>query len=759
MSKNFELMSRAGMNLRNTPGQMPPMMAIEIPTERNGRSGGGQEKTPEWIQAVAIVIKHWRLSAAFAAVVIVTVGLVTFSMKPVYEPSAQIEVDPPGESFSLNGSSGATDAEYLETQAQNLKSSKLALAVVRKLRLDQNPELVPDPQVRAASNDLAVVVPGGANGSQMTRAESAALGAVQGHLTAKRDSASRLITVSFSSHDPELSARVTNAVLEMFIQQAFEDRNESVSKSTQWLSKQLDDIRLRMEDSNRVLADYQKQIGVADLDDGKNTFAEQLGELSRQLTQVQADRIQMQALLENVKRGSPDSLPEVQNNPVVQQMSAKLGDVKAQLSQAMVVYGSNHPTVKKLQSQVTELESQLSAQKIAILSSINSSYAAAHAREQLMNSQIKGTTAQLNEMGRYNALKKEAQANTELYNTLYAKIKEAGIAAASRSSNLRVVDQARVLGSPTRPNRLLNMAVGILAGLLGGIAIAFLREHTDSRIFTLEDIKACTGTSNVAILPQVSDHTDHRFGASSAGALAEGEVVTKRSADEPRFFLDAPSSPEAEALRALCTSMMLSNAENPPQVVLVVSSFPGEGKTTVAVNLAIAMARQGSTCIVDADLRRGHVASAFGLSGKLGLTDVLDGGIPLEHALIETTIPQLTAIPSHAGNVNAGQLVCSEAMRQVIRDLRQRFQFVIIDSAPLLPFADGQALSTIADGLVFVGRSGITTRDAVSRSLELLQQVRSAPIVQFVLNGTDVNSSEYQYYKLGYDYYTPVSHK
>jgi len=253
VSKNFELMSRAGMNLRNTPGQTPALMAIEIPSDRTGRSGSAQEKTPEWIQAVAIVIKHWRLSAAFAAVVIVTVALVTFSMKPVYEPSAQIEVDPPGESFSLNGSSSATDAEYLETQAQNMKSSKLALAVIRKLRLDQNPELVPDPQIRAAGNDLTVAVPGGTNGSQMTRAESAALGTFQGHLTAKRDSASRLITVSFSSHDPELSARVTNAVLEMFIQQAFEDRNESVSKSTEWLSKQLDDIRLRMEESNRVL--------------------------------------------------------------------------------------------------------------------------------------------------------------------------------------------------------------------------------------------------------------------------------------------------------------------------------------------------------------------------------------------------------------------------------------------------------------------------------------------------------------------------
>jgi polysaccharide biosynthesis transport protein len=748
VSKNFELMSRAGLDLRSTPGGVPSFMAVEVQPQRAGSTGEvAQHNTPEWMLAVAILLKHWRLSAVFAAVVFATTAVVTFIIKPTYAPWARIEVDPPGETFSLEGSPGAGGAEYLETQAQNLKSSRLAVAVIRRLRLDQNADLVPDPELRNTSQTTA-----GASLSQLTPAEDAALTSFQARLVIKRDTASRLISVSFGSHDPALAALVTNSVLETFIEQTFEDQNQSVMKSTQWLSKQLDDIRQRMEESNRVLADYQKTIGVADVGDNKDTFAEHLGDLSRQLTQAQADRIQLQALLENVKRGSPDSLPEVRTNIVVQQLSGRLADVRGQLAQAMVVYGSNHPTVKKLQGQVNELDSQLSAQKVAILSSINTSYMAAHAREQLMKSQVDGTTQQLNQMGRYNALKKEAQANSELYNALYAKIKEAGIAATSRSSNLHVVEEARVLNSPTFPNRLLNLAVGILAGLLGGVALAFLREHTDSRIFTLEDIKKCIGTSNVAILPQVPDFSVPRLAANST------VVLENKPADEPRFFLDTPSSPEAEALRSLCTSMMLSNLDRPPQVVLVVSSFPGEGKSTVAMNLAIAMARQGTTCIVDADLRRGLVANVFGISPGLGLTDVLFGTIPLEQVLVSAPrVSQLTVVPAHSGNANAGQLVCSEGMRQVVSELRQRFQFVIIDSAPLLPFADGQALSTVVDGLIFVGRSAITTRDAVRRSLELLRQVHSAPILQFVLNGADINSADYQYYRQGAQYYDELS--
>ena len=750
MSKNFELMRSAGVELQPpSPPSVSSRIAVETQERTGSPAGAAQDRAPEWVQALSILIRHWRLSASFAAVVIVTAAVVTFSMKPVYEPSARIEVDPPGESFSMEGRGIAGDAEYLETQSQNLKGDRLAVAVIRKLRLDQNPDIVPDAKVRAKNQFR----PGpGADVLQLTEAESAALGAFRRDLTIKRDTASRLISVSFASHDPALAALVTNSVVNTFIEQSFEDQNRAVMKSTEWLSKQLDDIRQRMEESNRVLAEYQKSVGVADIGDDKNTFAEQLGDLDRQLTQAQADRIQLQALLANVQRTSPDSLPEVRNNPVVQQLSEKVAEVKGQLSQAMVVYGENHPMAKKLRGQRDELESQLHAQKLAILSSIHTSYAAAQAREQLMNSQVKGTTEQLNQMGRYNSLKKEAHANTELYNTLLAKVKEAGISATSRSSNLRVADEARASTLPTRPNRVLNLAVAFLAALLGGVAIAFLREQMDTRLFTPDDLRQSIGSLNIGVLPLFSngERVVTLPQSSSLSQLASGEGLVP----DVRFLLDRPNSMEAEALRSIYTSMMLSRSGRPPQMVLVVSSSPGEGKTTVASNLAIAMAQQGSTCVVDADLRRGHVAHAFGISDGLGLTDVLQGLVPLDHVVVDVpNVPNLAIVPSHAGNVHAGQLVCSESMQEVLQDLRRRFRFVVIDSAPLLPFADGRALSVLADGLIFVGRSGTTTRENLRHSLELLRQVHSAPILEFVLNAADLNTAGYRYYQYGPDLY------
>jgi capsular exopolysaccharide synthesis family protein len=402
------------------------------------------------------------------------------------------------------------------------------------------------------------------------------------------------------------------------------------------------------------------------------------------------------------------------------------------------------------------LQSQLDTQKTLILSSMRTSYAAASAKEQLMDSEVKSTAAQMSDIARYNLLKKEAQTNTDLYNTLYSKVKEAGIAAASKSSNLLVVDQARVLHKPTRPNRILNLAVGFLAALLGGVAIAFLREQVDNRIFTPEDVRQWIGTSNISIVPLFFASTNGQLTAGDGG----GVIMTGKEKLAPgvRFLLDRPHSPEAEALRSLYTSIMLSRPGSPPQVILVVSSFPGEGKTTVAVNLAMAMAQHGSTCIVDADLRRGRVASAFGVAGKTGLTDILEGKVPLEHALVDVpSLPNLSVMPAHAGSVNAGQLVCSESMNEVLRELRERFRFVVVDSAPLLPFADGRALSPLADGLIFVGRSGVTTRDVVRRSLELLDEVHSAPVLEFVLNAANLNSAQYRYYQYGYNYYNPVS--
>ncbi len=614
MSKYYEAMSLAGETL--TPDLQPVLPKLVRPLPSS------QEKTPEWLLILGTLRKHWRISALFAAIVMITVTIVTFSMKAVYQPSGRIEVDPPGETFSLSGGSAAgSDAEYLETQAKNLKSDKLAIAVIRKLKLDQNPDLVREPNTKASST---VAFDPAADIVQLTPAENEALGTFRERLEIQRDTASRLITVSFASHDPRLAAIVTNTVVDTFIEQTYQEQHKAITKSTEWLGRQLDDIRLRMENANRVLAQFQESIGVADIDANKSTFTEQMAELSRQLSQARADRIRLEALLASTQTGSPDSLPDVRDNPVVQRLSELLAQKRAELSQTMVMYGKNHPTAKRLQSEVNELNGQLDSQKKAILSSVKSDYAAASTREQLVNAHIKGTSTELNQMARYNALRKEAEANSELYNSLYARVKEAGIAAASRSSNLRVVDEARVLTFPTRPNRPLNLAIGLLAALLGAVLIALLREQIDTRIFTPEDVRRSIGTSSISIVPLIAPLRHRRLAAATeSGAVG---LARKNGSDaNVHFLLDRPYSPEAEALHSLYTSIMLSRLGSAPQVVLVVSSYPGEGKTTVAVNLAIAMARHGQTCIVDADLRRGRIADALRPDLELGLSDVLTG--------------------------------------------------------------------------------------------------------------------------------------
>ncbi len=744
MSRYYEAITLAGETLTPDLQQTAPRAAHVLPSP--------EEKTPEWLLVLSTLRKHWRISAFFAAIVMITVTIVTFNIKAIYQPSGRIEVDPPGETFSLSGGgAGGSDAEYLETQAKNLKSDKLAIAVIRKLNLDMNSDLVRN--LTDTNEDRKVEADSTLDVVQLTAAENEALGTFRERLEIQRDTASRLITVSFASHDPKLAALVTNTVVDTFIEQTYQEQHDAIAKSTEWLGKQLDDIRVRMENANRVLAQYQESIGLADIDTNKSTFTEQMAELSRQLSQARADRIRLEAMLASTASGNPDSLPDVRNHPVVQRLSEQLAQKRAELSQTMVLYGKNHPTAKRLQTEVDELTTQLDNQKKTILRSVRGDYEAANAREQLVNSQMKGTTTELNQMARYNALRKEAEANSELYNSLYARVKEAGIAAASRSSNLRIVDEARVLILPSRPNRLLNLMIGFFAALVGAVLIALVREQIDTRIFTPEDVRRSIGRSSISIVPLVTAPKSRELEAGNqSGEL--GLVRKNGTNGAVHFLLQHPHSPEAEALHALYTSIMLSRTGNTPQVVLVVSSYPGEGKTTVAANLATAMARHGRTCIVDADLRRGRIADAFGVTADLGLGEVLTGAVPVERALVSVPgVDNLVVLPAHAGAVDAGQLMCSNSIDDIIQDLRRSFRFVVLDSPPLIPFADGRALSTRVDGLVFVGRSGTTTRQVLRRSMELLNEVHSSPILEFVLNGADLNSSSYDYYRNGYETY------
>ena len=750
MSRNFELMRAGGRSSGAralSPLSVGPSTEVAAPRIARPASPVAEEKPSDWIRALGILQKHWRLSALFGFLVMATVVAVTFLMRPVYEATARIEVDPLGEIYSLEGgSSSPSDAEYLETQSQILQSDGLALAVIRQLGLAHNPELVGKEEADISGEQSSAT-----DARPVDGRENVALRKFHDLVKIRRDTASRLVLVTFASHDPKLAASVPNALAQAFIDHGFQTRHEAIMQSSQWLTRQLDDLRDKMDRSSQALAEFQQTVGVSEIEGDRSTYTEHMGELSRQFTQAEAERIQLEALLNNVHSSDPNSLPEVRNSPVVQQLTQRLSEHKAELSQAQVVYGPNHPTVKKLQTQVDELQSQLDGQKKAILSSLRASYAAAHAREQLMAAEMKGTTKEIGQMARYTVLKREVQTNVELYNSLYARIKEAGISAAAKGANVRIVDSARVPDTPARPRRALNIAVGMFAAIFGGLVLAFVREEFDNKLRSPEDIRKWIGRSNVSIIPVIGEGDRKAMSKFKTVGSLPGGASEENLAN--RFILERPNSPEAEALQALCGSIMLSWPGNQPQVLLIASGFPGEGKTTLAMNLAFALAKHARTCLVDADLRKGRIARVLGVSKGQGLSEVLTETISLDEALIEVPgSPNLSLIPAGSANGKAPHLTCSEGMRHVLESLRQNYRFVVVDSAPILPFVDGRALSTLADAVVLVGRSGMTTRQAMQRSVELISEVNGAPILQVVLNAAQLDSIDYKYYGYGYDY-------
>ncbi len=703
-----------------------------------------------WIHMLSILQKHWILSALFAVSVFVSVTIATLLTKPVYAPAVTLEIDPPGtQALSLERSTGegSDDAQYLETQAKTLQSDELALAVIRKLGLDHNPNFVNTSRQKqnltetGHTNEAAV---------QLGPGENAALNTFRTRLKVERDTGSRLVTVSFANHDPVTAAQVANTLVSEFIHNNFEVRHEAIMETSAWLSRQLDDVRARMDQSNRAFIEFQKETGIADVDMNKNTLAEQMGELDRQLALAQSDRIQFEALLAKTQRASPESLPQANDNPVVQQLTHKLAEARAELAKAQVDYGENHPTLKKLQSEVDQLQTELDFQRRRIFERFQTAYAAAQLRERLLEQQRKLTGKQLNQLAQYNTLKKELQTETELYNSLYARVKEAGIAAASNSYNVRVIDHARVLTRPTEPRTLLNLCFGLLASVFGGIMIACVREALDSRIHTPEDIRKATGIPTVSVLPVIGegDGSPTALGKAFAHYL---KINTNGNHCIPKFLLERPDSAAAEALRGLHATVMHSGEARLPQALLVISALAGEGKTTIASNLAIALARRGPTCLADADLRRTGISRTFGLHGRRGLADLLSASAALEDVITKVPdVPNLSIVPSGTAHQNPGELMADESVCRVVTALRERFDFLVFDSPPILPYADARVMSTLVDGLIVVVQYRTTTRAAIKRSMEILSQINAAPILEVVLNGGDSIVPDLKYYRSGY---------
>lgn len=755
-----ELRTREKMT-RMATSPLPHML---LPAERGFDFG--------WEQVMRVLRKNRGFVLIFAGILSLSIVTAAFLMKDVYQPVARLEIDPLSSGIKtlqeIEDAKAADNQDYLETQAQILQSEGLALRVIRALHLDQNAEFVTKRDLEKSQkqqNQAAQFAPraGSESGflqqqvdlANRTASESIALGVFKSRLAVTPVRNSRLVEVSYASHDAQLAQLITNALVTQFIDQNYQNRYTSTMQASEWLSIQLNDLRQKVEEANQAVADYQRRYGLVEVDERDVPMAQLMSEVNHQLSDAQADRIQAEAYVRMIDLGQQDSIPVVRDDQVYQNLMTHYADARAQLAQARTVYGDENANVKKLQDQSNELSAQIAAERVRMVNQVRTTFTAARNREDMMLEARQKLLAQMGDatshMVSFHVLRNEAMAKAELYNTLQARLKEAGIYAGLRSSNINVVDLAPRLAHATSPHRGFVVAVGVTISFMLAVILAFVRESLDNTVRTPDDVQDCTGLPSFAILPRFSN--GGRSGKKNLLPFAELTALktSQNGANPlPGVPLAHVHTPEAEAIQDLRTALFFSKSGAPARVILVSSSSAGEGKTTVAVNLAIALAQRAKTCLVEGDLRQPVFANVFGLQSKIGLSQVLNGEASMDAAMTRLPeVPGLAVLPCGRAVANPASLVDSGPMVASITDLRNRFEYVVIDSPPVIPFSDARVLSRFADAVVLVGRYGLTTQRAIMRCAQMLDEVQ-APPMGVVLNDVDLNSPDYHYYNYGF---------
>lgn len=692
----------------------------------------------------------------FFALVVTLVAAASLVMRPKYEAVARIvlnreNANPLG--FKDLGEGTRDDADYtvsLDTQVQILQSETLATNVIRNLHLDQNPAF----GGKWASS--------GSSGSDTRKAQQRALRAFSDGLSVSKGKNTRVIEIRYKSKDPKLAADIANALTQAFIEHNFKMRFQATTQTSNWLTQQLSELATKVQDSQQKLVDYQKKHGFVELDEKQNVVTTRLDDLNRELTQAQADRITKEANYRLTLAGSPELTAKAEPNALIDKLNAQEASLKTQYAQATVQMGPSNPKVQELSNQIKETQEEIDSELKKMSDRAHSQFSEAGVREKMLRAAVEEQKEQANKLSEtaieYSLLKRDAESNRALYEGLLQKLKEAGVSAGMRSSNIEVVDVADVPVVPVEPNIPRNLAVAVLLGLVGGIGLAFVQEKLDQTVRSFQNLQAVSSLPQLGIIPLASTNglqlTD--------GAKLEMNALAQGGSPVDLIVNSDPMSPIAESYRALVNSILLS-APVPPRIILITSAVTGDGKTATSINIALVLAKQGKrVLLVDADVRRPSIHKILRLRCVGGLSTILrsrdhstvrDNKAPSDvFPLRPPGIPNLFVVPAGPLETDSAEFIGSRVMQDLLQEWSMQFDHIIIDSPPVSLVADTVRLSVSADSVILVVRWGHTPQGAFARAQELLSQV-NAPVMGVVFNAADLSSHSGRYGYYGYGSY------
>jgi polysaccharide biosynthesis transport protein len=670
-----------------------------------------------------VLLKHRWTIFSVAFVLTAVVAIVSFVMTPIYKATAHLEIEPetPGSANELYQKADADDI-FLQTQIQVLKSENLAWQTIGQLGLAAKLGVIPREKLTKEEIDKHKV--------QL-------IDAFENNLKIELLSKTRMLSVGFEGPEPQLAAQVATGLVNNYLDYNFRQKYEAIRRSG-WMEQQLDELKANVEKSQQAVVTYEQQNQIVNSGEKQNVLEQMLGDLSRNLTNATSDRIEKESLYRQVL-ANRNQMASLVHDDLLEKLEEKLADLKEQHTQTVAQYGPNFPNAKRLQLQVDEAQAQIEREQSRVLDRMNRDFNAAHNRERLAETAVvhqKDDVGRLNQLlVRDNILRHEFDTNQQLYESLLQRLKDATVSAGLRSTNIHLVDSALPPRLPVRPRKLLNIAIAFWAGMILGVMVAFAQEALDSSIKTAEEAEALIVTPALGIIPfeRISGFLQRAISKKS-GADQLALTLTKR-----------PNCSMSEAFRALGTAVCMPS--NSTKTLLITSAQNGEGKTTTALNLAQALAqRKGPVLIMDCDLRKGGVAQALGIRNHTGLSNVLSGELDVSQVAQQyAPQPNLWVLTSGPVPFNPVRLLASQNMATLLDRLAESFEYVIIDSPPVLAVTDAAILSCLVDGVLLVAASGSTERGGLVRTRRILVGA-GARILGIAVNKLDPRSPGYGNY-------------